>query len=83
MKKQIILSGAVALMAITSCTQTTTEKTETTTEKTTIVRDSVAPDGTTIKMNKDGVVIENKDGSKENNVSISKDSASIQISDPK
>ncbi len=40
-------------------------------------------DGTTIKVNNDGVSVESKDGSKKSNVSISKDSTSIEISRPK
>ena len=35
------------------------------------------------KMNENGVSVENKDGSKKNNVKISKDSSSIEISNPK
>ena len=82
MKKHIILCGVVAMLAMTSCTETH-EKTETTTEKTTIVRDSVAPDGTRIKVTDQGVSIESKEGNKTNSVNVSKDSASIEISNPK
>jgi hypothetical protein len=83
MKKHFILFAMMATLAITSCNQTNTETTPPPTEKTVIVHDSVAPDGTTIKMNDRGVSIENKDGSKKNNVNISKDSASIEIRNPK
>ena len=53
-------------------------------ENKTIVVDSASQkEGTTIKMNENGVSVENKDGSKKNNVKISKDSSSIEISKPK
>ena len=40
-------------------------------------------DGTTIKVNNDGVSVESKDGDKKSNVSITQDSTSIEISRPK
>ncbi len=40
-------------------------------------------DGTTIKVNNDGVSVESKDGEKKSNVSISGDSTKIEISRPK
>ena len=40
-------------------------------------------DGTTIKVNDGGVSVESKDGEKKSNVSISSDSANIEISRPK
>jgi hypothetical protein len=80
MKKHFILFAMMATLAITSCNQTNTENTPAPpAEKTTAPVDSTQPDGTTIKMNDRGVSIENKDGSKKNNVNLSKDSASIEI----
>lgn len=51
--------------------------------KTVVVDPASQKEGTTIKMNENGVSVENKDGSKKNNVKISKDSSSIEISNPK
>ena len=92
MKKNIILLGALAMLAIASCNNSTDKK-ETietpppppaSTEKTTIIVDPASQkEGTTIKMNDQGISIENKDGSKKNNIKISKDSANIEITRPK
>ena len=91
MKKNIILLGALAMLAIASCNNSTDKK-ETietppppaSTEKTTIIVDPASQkEGTTIKMNDKGISIENKDGSKKNNVKISKDSMNIEIARPK
>ena len=92
MKKNIILLGALAMLAIASCNNSTDKK-ETietpppppaSTEKTTIIVDPGSQkEGTTIKMNDKGISIENKDGSKKNNVKISKDSMNLEISRPK
>ena len=92
MKKNIILLGALAMLAIASCNNSTDKK-ETietpppppaSTEKTTIIVDPASQkEGTTIKMNDKGLSIENKDGTKKNNVKISKDSMNIEISRPK
>ena len=93
MKKNIILLGALAMLAIASCNNSTDKK-ETietppppptaSTEKTTIIVDPASQkEGTTIKMNDKGISIENKDGTKKNNVKISKDSMNIEISRPK
>jgi len=82
MKKNIIL---LAMLAMVSCNQTNTDTTPPPppAEKTVIVRDSIAPDGTKIKVTDQGISIENKDGNKTNSVNISRDSAGIEISDPK
>ena len=92
MKKNIILLGALAMLAIASCNNSTDKK-ETietpppppaSTEKTTIIVDPASQkEGTTIKMNDKGISIENKDGSKKSNVKISKDSMNLEISRPK
>ena len=84
MKKYIILSGLLAMLATTACNNSSNQSTETpAAEKPAAPRDSVQPDGTTVKVNDQGIIIENKDGDKKNNVNISKDSASIEISKPK
>lgn len=98
MKKNIILFGALAIMTGASCnnqTETkqpvetiqpvvTTPPPATTPEKKPVVVEPASQkEGTTIKMNENGVSIENKAGSKKNNVKISTDSTSIEISRPK
>ena len=82
MKKYIILCGVAAMLATIACNNTSNENTQAPAEKT-APAETTRQDGTTIKVNDEGIVIENKDGSKKNNVSISKDSASIEISKPK
>ena len=71
------------MLAMTSCNQTNTENTPPPAEKTAAPRDSTLPDGTTIKVNEQGMSVESKEGSKKTNVNVSKDSASIEISSPK
>ncbi len=95
MKKNIILFGSLAMFALTACNNSSENKTvpiespapaptPATPEKTTVtVEPSSQKEGTTIKMNDQGLSIENKDGSKKNNVKISKDSTNIEISRPK
>ena len=94
MKKNIILLGALAMLAIASCNNSTDKKETIETpppppppassEKTTIIVDPASQkEGTTIKMNDKGLSIENKDGSKKNNINISKDSTNIEITRPK
>ena len=96
MKKNIILFGALTMLAMASCNNQTETKepVETTTtpvptppassEKTTVViQPASQKEVTTIQMNDKGISIENKDGSKKNNVKISKDSMNIEISRPK
>ena len=93
MKKHIILFGALTMLVFASCnSQIETKDTDKTPpppppaseENTTVVVDSASQkEGTTIKMNENGVSVENKDGSKKNNVKISKDSSSIEISNQK
>ena len=93
MKKNIILFGVLAILATGACSNNNDKKESVDTptppapapapEKTTIVVDSGQKEGTTIKVNDQGVSIENKDGSKKNNVKISKDSANIEITRPK
>ena len=84
MKKNIILASAIAMLAMTSCNNSTKQDTPPPpAEKPRVHADSTAPDGTTIKVNDNGVSIESKDGSKKNSVKVSRDSASIQLSTPK
>ena len=87
MKKNIILFGVLAILGTSACSNNNDKKESVDTptapppppEKTTIVVDSGQKEGTTIKVNDQGVSIENKDGSKKNSVNVSKDSASIEI----
>ena len=51
--------------------------------KTVVVDPASQKEGTTIKMNENGVSVENKDGSNKSNVKISGDSSSVEISRPK
>ncbi len=92
MKKHIILFGALTMLVFASCnSQTETKEPVEATpapvaseeSKTVVVDPASQKEGTTIKMNENGVSIENKDGSKKNNVKISSDSSSIEISNPK
>ena len=98
MKKNIILFGAMVMLAMASCNNSTDKKEPNETpappapapappaspEKTTvIVNPASQKEGTTIKMNDQGISIENKDGSRKNNIKISKDSANIEITRPK
>ena len=85
MKKIIFICGALFMLAITSCYQKeeSKESTSTTTEKVVVSPDTGQKDGTTIKLNEQGMSVESKDGSKKTNVSVSKDSAGIEIKRPK
>ena len=93
MKKNVILLCSLAMLAMAACSNSSENKTEPVEtpapppappEKTTvIVEPSSQKEGTTIKMNDQGVSIENKDGSKKNNVKISGDSTNIEITRPK
>lgn len=92
MKKHIILFGALTMLVFASCNNQTETKEPVeaapapaaSEENKTVVFDPASQkEGTTIKMNENGVSIENKDGSKKNNVKISSDSSSIEISNPK
>ncbi len=95
MRKNIFFAGVLAILTMTSCNSnsdqkepvnTTTPPEQTTpppAEKAAVPAAKKQEDGTTIKMNDQGVSIESKDGSKKSNVSLSKDSTRIEISRPK
>ncbi len=94
MKKNLILFGALTMLAFASCNNKTETKepVESTPApapaaseetKTVVVDPPSQKEGTTIKMNENGVSVENKDGSTKNNVKISGDSTSVEISRPK
>jgi len=92
MKKQIILFGALTMLVFASCNSQTESQEPVETapapaasegNKTVVVDSASQKEGTTIKMNENGISVENKDGSKKNNVKISSDSSSIEISNPK
>ena len=94
MKKNIILFGVMGMLAMASCNNSSDKKESNETppppptaaspeKKTVIVDPASQKEGTTIKMNDQGISIENKDGSKKNNIKISKDSANIEITRPK
>lgn len=86
MKKSMILFSMLAIFSLAACTdsdkksESTDGKSETTSSP---ASSSEQKDGTTIKVNNDGVSVESKDGDKKSNVSISTDSANIEISRPK
>lgn len=71
MKKGIICLGLFTFLMVTSCInkeqqkpdviENNTVETKTVEKETVIVRDSVKPDGTTIKVNGDGVEVNSKD----------------------
>ena len=88
MKKVILLSGVVALLLFASCK----DKKENTPPATPPPVESPAPppapeptvqeenkDGTSVSINQDGVSIENKDGEKESNVTITDKKKEINI----
>jgi hypothetical protein len=88
MKKNIMLSGMLAFLVMTACNNSPKEETTSTpppAEKTAppAPAGTKQEDGTTIKMNDQGVSIESKDGTKKTNVSVSKDSTNLEISRPK
>jgi hypothetical protein len=81
MKKIMILMGMAAFI---SCNNNVKEEDKSTPP----VQQTPPPaegqkDGTTIKVNNDGVSVESKDGSNKSNVKVSQDSTSIEISRPK
>ena len=71
MKKGIICLGLFTFLMVTSCInkeekkpdviENNTVETKTVEKETVIVRDSVRPDGTTIKVNGDGIEVDSKD----------------------
>jgi hypothetical protein len=81
MKQITFICGLLFMLAIASCYQK--ESTNTSTEKVVVPPDTAPKDGTTIKVNDRGMSVESKDGSKKTNVSVSKDSANIEINKPK
>lgn len=87
MRKSIVLFGMLSILALTSCDNN--KKEENTSSSPPPVEQTVPPaateqkEGTTIKVNEEGVSYENKDGGNKSNVKISKDSSSIEISRPK
>ena len=86
MKKIMILLGVAALFA---CNTNVKEEDKSTPPPAEAAPAQQTPpaegqkDGTTIKLNGDGVSVESKDGSKKSNVKVSQDSTSIEISRPK
>ena len=90
MKKSMLVFCMIAFFGMAACTNSDNKsdnKSETKDEKpentSSPIESSKQKDGTTIKVNNDGVSIESKDGEKKNNVNISIDSANIEISRPK
>ncbi len=86
MKKNIILSSAFAILVMASCNNKPANESVSTSapeEKTTVVTDTKPKDGTTIKVDNNGMSIESKDGSKKSSVKIAGDSTKIEISRPK
>ena len=79
MKKVILLSGVVALLLFASCK----DKKENTppapppAPEPTVQEEN--KDGTSVSINQDGVSIENKDGEKESNVTITDKKKEINI----
>jgi hypothetical protein len=85
MKKIMILMGMAAFIA---CNNNVKEEDKSTPPAAAPVQQTPPPaegqkDGTTIKVNNDGVSVESKDGSNKSNVKVSQDSTNIEISRPK
>ena len=85
MKKLILLTGVMALTLLTSCK----DKKETPPPTPPTVEDPAPPpapeptveeeNGTSIKVNEDGVSVKSKDGEKESNVTITDDKKEVNI----
>jgi hypothetical protein len=95
MKKATLLFGALSLMALVSCKKEEKEvDVDAPAADTTIVVHETAPapvttdtvvvkpeesDGTSVKINSDGLDINSKDGTKKTSVNVSKDNAGVEI----
>ena len=81
----ITLLFAISLAACTDNTKKEYNETPPPQQDKIVVHDTVYKDkeGTSIKINDNGVSFEDKDGSKKTNVKISTDSSSLEISRPK
>ncbi|MBY8962284.1 hypothetical protein KJK34_05920 [Flavobacterium sp. D11R37] len=94
MRKMMMLSGAIAALLLASCKDKKEEPEmpatpppvenpappatpEPTVNTTVPVEED--NDGTSVNINEDGVSVQNKNGDKENNVTISRDKKEIQI----
>lgn len=82
--KNSSISAALAVLVLTSCnskpsTDNANIQPAAPVEKTAVVVDPPKNDGTSIKVNNDGVSIESNDGSRKNSVKVVGDSASIEI----
>lgn len=86
MKKIIALTGVLAMMLFASCK----DKKQDTPPATPPAAENPAPppapepqvedeDGTSIKLNEDGVSVKNKDGDNESNVTITDDKKELEI----
>ena len=96
--KTLILLVCAAFFVLTSCDNNKDRDTdstyvrESTTHETTVqepapapqpaTRDSVTPDGTTIKVNDEGIEIRSKNDDQQSNVNINSDSANVRINVP-
>lgn len=96
MKNNIFLLGMFSFLTLSSCNNNNKEvESSTTPAPETVVVEQPTPvkhapeqptpetEGTTIKMNDNGVSYENKNDGKSSNVNISGDSTSIEIKRPK
>lgn len=90
MKKFILLFSMLSFISIISCNNRDDKTTKTEEHVTTVTVTPENPppaqkeeDGTSIKVNDEGVSYSNKDGDNESKVKISEDSSSIEIRKPK
>lgn len=78
MKKSLLFPAILVIAGLISCNNNTKKE-----EKETPPPPSEQKEGTTIKVNDKGASVESNEGSNKNNVHISKDSVSMEISKPK
>ena len=87
MKKNLTILGVMALVSLISCNNNEKREEKETPPPAPATQQTTTPaeqkDGTTIKVNDNGVSVESKNAQNKNNVNISKDSVSIELSNPK
>jgi len=86
MKRNILLPTLLVALALAACNSRREDapvNSPPAVEDKTVVADTVQKEGTSIKVSEDGMSIENKDGSKKTNVTISGDSSKVEIYRPK
>ena len=92
MNKNIVLAGMLSILSLSACDNKNNENKErdagsapppAPVEQTAPPPGTKQQDGTTLKVNEEGVNYESKEGGKKRSVNISKDSTSMEIKTPK